>query len=262
MDFGVTWRRTKSVLDTIVLLTGPVENAVLAPTLVGYNPRLTVKFVSTLADVTALEPELLKRTRLVAYATGVVVPHQVLDQLGHGAYNFHPGSPHYPGFAPAQFAVYDGTPEFGATAHVMIERVDAGPIVGTELFQVPPNSSVFDLDALAYLHLVRLFRRLAKALATQPEPLQELPIRWSGQKSSRRSYAAMCEIASDITKEELARRIKAFGNNEFGMRPTIRLHGVEFQIVAGSARAPNAQLVLQRVRAFLQNDAKAKDRAA
>jgi methionyl-tRNA formyltransferase len=250
------------VLDTIVLLTGPVEHAILASTLVGHNPHLTVKFVSTLAGVTALEPGLLKQTRLVAYATDVVVPPHVLDALGHGAYNFHPGSPCYPGLAPAQFAIYDRAPEFGATAHIMIERIDAGPIVGTELFQVPSNIGVVDLEALAYLHLARLFRRLAKALATQPEPLQELPIRWSGQKSSRRSYAAMCDIAFDITKEELVRRIKAFGNNRFGMRPTIRLHGLEFQVVVDSAHASNAQLVLENARTFVQNDVKAKDCAA
>jgi methionyl-tRNA formyltransferase len=227
------------VLDTIVLLTGPVEHPVLASTLVGHNPDLTVKFVSTLADVTALEPKRLGGARLVAYATGVVVPPCVIDELGYGAYNFHPGSPHYPGLAPAQFAVYDGASEFGATAHIMIQSVDAGPIVGIESFHVPPGIGVVDLEALAYLHLARLFGRLAKALATEPEPLQELPIRWSGQKSSRRSYAAMCDIAFDITKEELVRRIKAFGSNKLGMRPTVRLHGLEFQIGADSACASN-----------------------
>lgn len=155
-----------SVLDTIVLLTGPVEHPILASTLVSHNADLTVKFVSTLADVTALERKLLNRARLVAFTTGVVVPPCVIGELGYGAYNFHPGSPHYPGLAPAQFAVYDGASEFGATAHIMIEPVDAGPIVGTELFQVPYNIGVLDLEALTYLHLARLFRRLAKALAT------------------------------------------------------------------------------------------------
>jgi methionyl-tRNA formyltransferase len=243
-----------SVLDTIVLLTGPVEHPVLASTLVSHNAGLTVKFVSTLADVTALEPKLLNQARLVAYTTGVVVPAYVIEELGYGAYNFHPGSPHYPGLAPAQFAIYDGASEFGATAHIMIEPVDAGPIIGTEIFQVPYKTGVLDLEALAYLHLARLFRRLAKALATQPKPLQEIPIRWSGQKSSRRSYAAMCDIAFDITKEELARRIEAFGNNKFGMHPTVRLHGFEFRIVADTASACDVEHVQKAWRAFLQAD--------
>lgn len=247
------------MLDTIVLLTGPVEHPVLASTLIGHNPSLTIKSISTLADVTALEPKLLNQARLVAFTTGVVVPPYVIDELGYGAYNFHPGSPRYPGLAPAQFAVYDGTSEFGATAHSMIKPVDAGPIVGTDLFQVPSNTSVLDLEALTYLHLARLFRRLAKTLATQIEPLQQLPISWSGQKSSRRSYAAMCDIAFDITKEELIRRIKAFGHNNFGMYPTIRLHGHEFQFAADSTCTHDVQLVQKAVRAFAEADIKAKN---
>jgi methionyl-tRNA formyltransferase len=243
-----------SVLDTIVLLTGPVEHPILASALVSHNTGLTVKFVSTLADITALGPELLNRARLVAYTTGVVVPPGVIDELGYGAYNFHPGSPHYPGLAPAQFAVYDGASEFGATAHIMSDSIDAGPIVGAELFSVPHGISVADLEALTYLHLARLFRRLAKALATEPKHLQEIPIRWSGQKSSRRSYAAMCDIAFDMTKEELVRRIEAFGNNRFGLHPTIRLHGFEFQIVSDSSSVCDVQLVQKAVKTFVQTD--------
>jgi methionyl-tRNA formyltransferase len=180
-----------SVFDTIVLLTGEIEQPVLASILLAYNPLLTIWPVVTLTDVAALEPELLQHARLVAFSTSVIVPARVLDRLGHGAYNFHPGSPHFPGWSPAHFAVYRRAAEFGATAHVMTERVDSGPIVGVELFPVPAGITVSGLEELAYTHLARLFWRLARSLATQIEPLPELPISWSGQKSSRRLYAAM-----------------------------------------------------------------------
>lgn len=189
-----------STLDTIVLLTGPVEQPFLGPVLQGYNPRLTVQPVVTSADVAALEPELLRRARLVAFATDVVVPAEVLNQLGYGAYNFHPGSPHFPGWGPALSAIYNRATEFGATAHVMTERVDAGPIVGVELFPIPANITIVaDLEALAYSHLARLFWGLAQALATRVEPLPTLPIAWSGQKSSRRQYAAMQDTLFDAS---------------------------------------------------------------
>jgi methionyl-tRNA formyltransferase len=59
------------------------------------------------------------------------------------------------------------------------------------LFPVPAGITVGGLEELAYTRLARLFWRLAKSLATQIEPLPELPISWSGQKSSRRLYAAI-----------------------------------------------------------------------
>jgi acyl-CoA reductase-like NAD-dependent aldehyde dehydrogenase len=39
---------------------------------------------------------------------------------------------------------------------------------------------------LVFAELARLFWHLAPALATQSEPLAELPVRWSGTKSTRR----------------------------------------------------------------------------
>lgn len=219
------------MLETIILLTGKLEQPALASALRVHNSKLSVRPVETAADVAALGPELLRRARLAAFASPVVVPAKVLNQLGYGAYNFHPGSPRFPGLAPSHFAHYQQATEFGATAHVMAERVDAGAIVGVELFRVPVNATARRLEELAYVHLARIFWLLAKALATQIEPLTELPIRWGGQKSSRRLFAAMCDIPLDISKEEFDRRINAFSDNHFGIVPTISLHGMQFQLM-------------------------------
>jgi methionyl-tRNA formyltransferase len=189
------------MLDTIVLLTGPVEQPVLGAVLQGHNPDLTIQPAATLADVTALAPELLGRARLVAFCTDVVVPIEVLDRLGFGAYNFHPGPPRFPGWGCAHFAIHQGATEFGATAHVMVEKVDSGPIVGVELFHIPPQTTVSDLEELAYGHLARLFRRLAPALAARIKPLPRLPIRWSGEKCTRRRHAAITAPSRSISCE-------------------------------------------------------------
>ena len=87
------------------------------------------------------------------------------------------------------------------------------------------------LEGLAYAHLAQLFWRLSKTLATESEPLPEQPLQWGPKKNSRRAYQAICQIPLDITKEELDRRLRAFGGNHFGVAPTIHLHGVEFRAV-------------------------------
>jgi methionyl-tRNA formyltransferase len=247
------------VLDTVILLTSAAEQPILTATLLGHNPRLAVQPVATLTDLTALEPELLRKARLIAFATGVVAPPQILNQLGYGGYNFHPGSPNFPGLAPAHFAIYHKATEFGATAHLMIDRVDAGPIVGVELFHVPIDPTVHILELLAYAQLARLFWRLAKFLATQIEPLPELPIRWSGQKSSRRLYAAMCQIPLEISKEELDRRIAAFGGNHFGIDLKINLHGTQFRIATDHSHPSASDKAETQI---LDANLKEQDRAA
>jgi methionyl-tRNA formyltransferase len=179
------------MLKAVILLTGPVEQRVLAPILQSHNPQLIVRSVPSLAELEALDPEFLGGARLLAYCTDEVVPLRLLDQLAFNAYNFHPGSPQFPGWGAAYFACHQGASEFGGTVHVMLEKVDTGPIIGVELFPVPPGSTASDLEALSYSCLARLFWQLAPALATQPEPLPELSIKWSGEKCTRRRYAEM-----------------------------------------------------------------------
>ena len=219
------------MFDTIILLTGAAVRPVFASVLSAHNPDLTIIAVETPAELNALEPDTLARARLIAYVTGIIVPAQVLDELGYGAYNFHPGPPNYPGWAPAHFALYARATEFGATAHLMAARVDEGPIVGVEMFSIPPGASVASLEGMAYARLAHLFWSLANRLATCGEPLPPLPLSWSGKKTTRRDYAAMC--VADIGKDEPDRRIEWFGGQRSGMTPAMHLHDVEFRASRG-----------------------------
>jgi len=221
--------------DTTILLTGAPEFDTLAAALKGHNPELAVRPATTLSELEAIELSVLRCARLIAFSTPVVVPRRILDRLGFGAYNFHPGPPNYPGWLPSHFAIYDCAIAFGATAHRMIERVDAGPIVGVELFDIPPGAGVAALEQLVFSRLAFLFWRLAKALATQAAPLDELPIRWCGRKTTRKMIADLCDIPLDISAQELRRRIAAFGAGGFGIHPTITLHGVGFRYVGPEA---------------------------
>ncbi|MBV9565989.1 MAG: methionyl-tRNA formyltransferase [Bradyrhizobium sp.] len=220
------------MFDTIILLTGAVEQGPLSALLCAHNPELVVHSASTRDDLAAFDPATLGRARLIAFSSPVIVQPDLLGALGYGAYNFHPGPPQYPGWAPAHFALYEKAREFGVTVHLMAERVDSGPIVETALFQVPAEISVLGLEGLAYAHLAQLFWRLSKKLATDASALPAGPLHWSSKKNSRRGYRAICDIPLDISKEELDRRMRIFGANHYGMTPTINLHGIEFRAVA------------------------------
>jgi methionyl-tRNA formyltransferase len=219
------------MFDTIILLAGPAEHVALPQVLRGHNPQLTVILAGTAADIATLGSDVLARARLIAFVTPEIVAKRTLAQLGFGALNFHPGPPSYPGWAPAHFALYEGATEFGATAHVMVERVDAGPIVDAALFPIPAGMPVLGLEGMAYANLAHLFWRLAKQLATDPVLPPALGIEWGNRKYSRRAYRAICDIPLDIPKDELDRRLTVFGGNHFGICPTIHLHGVEFRAV-------------------------------
>ena len=194
------------MFDTILLLAGAAEQSILPLALRGHNPLLTVIPVGSAAELHALDADLLCRARLIAFVTAEIVPPGVLARLGYGAFHFHPGPPSYPGWAPAHFALYHRQTEFGATAHVMIERVDAGPIIGVARFPIPPRISLMGLEGLAYAHLAQLFWRMARQLATDPAPPQTLPDQWGSKKYSRRDYRTICDIPLDLPQDELRQR--------------------------------------------------------
>jgi methionyl-tRNA formyltransferase len=228
------------MFDTIILLAGPVERAALPGALTGHNPHLTVLMIDRLEDLAALGSDVLRRSRLIAFVTPVIVPKSILDQLGYGAVNFHPGPPSYPGWAPAHFALYDQADEFGATVHLMVEKVDAGAIIDLALFPIPPDTSVFGLEGMAYARLAFLFWRMARELACDISLPAALSVEWGSRKYSRRNYHAMCEIPLDISKSELDRRMRVFGGSYFGVTPSIKIHGVEFRAVAPRAEPAGA----------------------
>ncbi len=219
------------MFDTIILLAGAAEQAVFPAVLRAHNPDLAVMAVGTSNDLATLSPDLLARSRLIAYVTPEIVSTDTLAQLGYGAINFHPGPPSYPGWAPSHFALYERATEFGATVHVMVEKVDAGPIIDVARFPIPADVTVLGLEGLACAHLAQLFWRMAKWLATDASAPSTRPIEWGRKKYSRRAYRAICEIPLDIPKDELDRRLKVFGGNHFGIGPTINLHGIEFRAV-------------------------------
>ncbi len=232
-------------MKTIILLTGVAsQQFALTELLKAHNPALSFRCVVTAEELAAIEPEVLREARLLAFTTSVIVPESILAALGHGAYNFHPGPPQYPGWAPAHFALYDGARTFGATAHVMAARVDSGPIVGVESFIIPDKISVRGLEQIAYVRLAHLFWRMSRELARDPSPLQELEIAWCGIKSTRQMYRDMCELPAGISPVELARRIRAFHDDFRAIPLTVSVHGIRFELATTATQTPEAPQVV------------------
>ena len=177
-------------MDHVVLLTDSVGAAELARFLKLHRPGLTVLRVATRSALDGVPGKVLPRARLIGFATDVIVPAALLERLGYGAYNFHPGPPAYPGWAPHYFAHRDRARWFGATAHRMVAAVDFGPIIGTQMFPVPPALTESELARRGAIAMIHLFRRLGRALATAPEPLPTVSARWSGPVRTRRDVIA------------------------------------------------------------------------
>ncbi len=213
----------------IVLLTGSREAPHLTAFLKRQNPALVVTHVETRADLVCAFHPPRPGARLIAFCTSSVVPADVLETFEGLAYNFHPGPPTYPGRHPASFAIYEGAGRFGVTAHQMLPRVDSGPIVGVEGFDMPAVPRLSQIEQLSFEAAIRLFMRLGPLLATSLTPLPHSGEQWSGWKSRQSDFDRMCALPPDIGADELERRIRAFAD---GLQGTLHmnLHGHRFRI--------------------------------
>lgn len=146
---------------------------------------------------------------LLCFGTGVIVPRELLGVPELGSLNVHPASPDYPGRDPHHFAVYDGARRYGATMHYMVERVDAGPIVDVEWFEVDPLHAPCDLLARSTAAGLDLLGRLFAGLAGGRRPEAMPGVTWGPRKTTRKMFLDLCRVDSTMSGEEFERRRKA-----------------------------------------------------
>ena len=193
----------------VVLLTPSEEWDGLRRRVLAVAPQNDVRHARTLGDLQAEVPNLNPGDRVISFATPVIVPGDVLDQLPGPAYNFHNGPPAYPGLFPACFALYDGAATFGATAHEMTAELDQGPIVAVELCDMPDGIDRFNLEALSRQLLDR--------------------IDWGTRVTRKADFEALCRLPVDVDAVEFERRLRAVGEGPYhALR--IEVHGRSFAL--------------------------------
>ncbi|MGH8222129.1 MAG: methionyl-tRNA formyltransferase, partial [Woeseiaceae bacterium] len=103
---------------------GPVRQLALQHGLPVWQPA-TLKDAAVVADLAALEPELL-----VVAAYGLLLPQAVLDIPALGCVNVHASLlPRWRGAAPVQAPILAGDRETGVTLMQMEAGLDSGPLI-------------------------------------------------------------------------------------------------------------------------------------
>jgi len=216
-------------MQSLILLSSGLLAAPLADALRRFNPGLLIVCVGDREELRNAFETAGRFDRLVAFCTDTIVPAPLLASLAGPAYNLHPAPPDYPGSHPASFAIYEGVTRFGATAHEMIERVDAGPIVDVEWFDVPPGTGVLALEDRAGEAAAHLFWRLAPMLADCSRRLPTGPLRWGPRKTTKKDFRAMGVLDPAISAEEFERRWRAFAARDPSVMQVV-LHGRRFTL--------------------------------
>lgn len=127
-----------------------------------------------IARIRALRPDFL----FSFYYRNMLTP-ALLELPSRGALNMH-GSllPNYRGRVPVNWAVINGERETGATLHYMIEKPDAGDVVGRQSVVILPDETATDVFGKVTAAAVQLLDRILPALVagTAPREPQNLAL--------------------------------------------------------------------------------------
>ena len=116
----------------------------------------SLAFAVNLQELTdVLEQNAGQDLRLLSFVSPHIVPKNMLDRFGLGAFNYHPGPPELPGSRPDCFALRSGVTHFGFTLHRMAARVDSGAILHAERFLIPDEVDWLALEELTYWLMLR-----------------------------------------------------------------------------------------------------------
>ena len=196
------------MIDFVVVFGTPEVAAVVVKAISDASIAVRIEQVVTVEHLERVSREGAENSLLISAATSVILPGYVFDRFPAGAVNFRWAPPDYHGQHAHHFAAYDQCNSYGATAHVMVERVDEGPIVDVEEEPVELGARPEAYQALGRRCLMRLVARVVPRLITG-EVRATRGLAWRGIKTSHRDFQALCRIDPLSDDEEIERRVQA-----------------------------------------------------
>ena len=182
---------------------------------------------------------------IVCFRSRFILPPWLIVRAEKAAVNFHPGPPEYRGSGCINWALYDGVPDYGVTAHFMTEQIDAGRIIDVLRFRINQGDSVSTLLRRTHEHCLDLAKNIVQGIANNGcEYLNDRANlasheTWSGPVRRMESVDSLSRVDSSMSRKELERVIRATYTHEF---PTyVDICGYRFLLDAEGSTKPQAQ---------------------
>jgi methionyl-tRNA formyltransferase len=129
------------------------------------------------------------------FLSPVVLERKLMEAAGC-CVNFHPGPPEYPGVGGASYALFDGVMIYGATAHMMEEKVDAGRILEVKRFRIEKDWGCEELFHRACESAAELCEGVMRDCADGDELGSSDEI-WKAKPKSRSDFEAWMDVTWD-----------------------------------------------------------------
>ncbi|MBC2118320.1 formyltransferase family protein [Listeria booriae] len=150
---------------------------------------------------------------IISFLSPWIIPQCLLDIAQKDAINFHPGSPDYPGSGCYNFAIYEGSQQYGVVCHHMEKSVDTGKMVSTSYFDISPYETVETLKLKSMNHLLYIFEKVINEIYVN-DTLPKSKEKWTRVPFTKKQLDELCEIDPiTMDQKEIDLRIRATDYN-------------------------------------------------
>lgn len=174
----------------------------------------------------------IKFDYIFASRSHFILKKKLINQAKYAAINFHPGPPSYRGIGCVNYAIYEKSKTYGATAHIIDEKIDHGKIIDVKLFKVSKFDTVEKVLSKTYKiqfnQAVKIINKLYQSNSNLIKLINKnkKKYKWSKKIKSRSDLDKFYIIPKNINISRLKTRLRATVTKKF--KPYVNLHGFKF----------------------------------
>lgn len=158
----------------------------------------------------------------------LIVRKPLLTSSTIAAINFHTAPPKWPGRGSCSHALLARDTEFGITAHLISEAIDAGPILRVLRFPITQDDDAESLHEKTLRKIPELVKATLMDLRSNNwQPVIQNDETWERKALKQKELFQLMRIDESDTDEQVALKIRAFSHSK-KPGPFIERNGIRF----------------------------------
>ena len=167
---------------------------------------------------------------LFSFRSYQILKRQTLKKINNLAINFHPGSPKYRGIGCTNFAIYNNEKIYGATAHLIDDKIDHGKIIDVVEFKIKEKDSLENLLNKTHKQMFILATKVIKNIIKDRNYYSNtrLKHKWSKKLWKRKDLERLYKININDSSQLVKKKIRS--TNYKSYKPYISFKNYKFKL--------------------------------
>lgn len=176
-----------------------------------------------------IKNKIKKKTDFIfCFRSKIILKKNILNKAKLYCINFHPGPPQYRGIGCLNYAIYNNEKFYGATCHIINEKIDNGKIIDVKYFKILKKDDLQTILNKTYKSMIALSKKLFMKIKNNSEIsfILSNKYKWSKTIKSKKYLEKFYEIKLNSSKTNFNKKVRATVIGKY--RPYIKFYNKKF----------------------------------